>query len=350
MLKNIAGFSLVEVMVAMVIGLLGLIVMMQVFALFEGQKRTTTGGSDAQNGGAIALYGVQRDLQQSGFGTSAFSSLGCSLTLPAGTSGITLNSLAPVTINYGPITGLAGQDPNTDTLLVVYSESNSPIEGNGITTQLVQNQYAVQTATSFQVGDYVYALPKNRPTPCNLALEKVGSITLPSTVNVPTGRAGVVNGALFDLGQTVKILAYAIRGGNLTVCDYMVNDCSSNSAAFWVPIASDIVSLKAEYGRDTAAAPMTGIIDTWDRAALAGTSCALIRVSAIRIGIVARSSQFEKTAVTTAAPQWYGSVGNPINLTTTNANWQNYRYKVFQTIVPLRNITWMLSQGVSAGC
>jgi prepilin-type N-terminal cleavage/methylation domain-containing protein len=39
-----SGFSLVEVMVAMVIALLGILVMTQVFSLFEGQRRTTSGG------------------------------------------------------------------------------------------------------------------------------------------------------------------------------------------------------------------------------------------------------------------------------------------------------------------
>ena len=58
--------------------------------------------------------------------------------------------------------------------------------------------------------------------------------------------------------------------------------------------------------------------------------------------------------MTTAAPTWaatnagspVGSASTPI-LLTANANWQNYRYKVFQTIVPIRNIAWL---GVQAGC
>ena len=65
-----AGFSLVEIMVGMVIGMLGLIIMMQVFSLSESQKRTTTGGGDAHSNGAIALFGLQRDLRQAGFGVS----------------------------------------------------------------------------------------------------------------------------------------------------------------------------------------------------------------------------------------------------------------------------------------
>ena len=65
------GFSLVEIMVALVIGMLGIIVMMQVFAMFEAQKRTTTGGDDAISSGSIALYSLQRDIQHAGWGISA---------------------------------------------------------------------------------------------------------------------------------------------------------------------------------------------------------------------------------------------------------------------------------------
>ena len=57
------GFTLVEVMVAMVIGMIGIIIMMQVFASAEGQKRTTTGTGDAQSNGAMAIYTLQRDIR-----------------------------------------------------------------------------------------------------------------------------------------------------------------------------------------------------------------------------------------------------------------------------------------------
>jgi type IV pilus assembly protein PilW len=47
-----AGFSLVEIMVGLAIGMLAVIVILQVFALSEGRKRTTTSGGDAQSNGA----------------------------------------------------------------------------------------------------------------------------------------------------------------------------------------------------------------------------------------------------------------------------------------------------------
>ena len=79
-----AGFSMVEMMIGLVIGMIAVIVMMQVFSVSEGYKRTTTGGDDAQNNGAIALYALQRDIRQSGLGASAFQLIGCNVTLRAG--------------------------------------------------------------------------------------------------------------------------------------------------------------------------------------------------------------------------------------------------------------------------
>ncbi|MBK8577810.1 MAG: prepilin-type N-terminal cleavage/methylation domain-containing protein [Candidatus Accumulibacter sp.] len=73
------GFTLVEVMVAMVIGMIGIIIMMQVFRLAEGQQRTTTGTGDAQSNGAMAIYTLQRDIRQAGYGFNAMNALGCPL-------------------------------------------------------------------------------------------------------------------------------------------------------------------------------------------------------------------------------------------------------------------------------
>jgi type IV pilus assembly protein PilW len=396
--RPVAGFSLVEIMVGMVIGMLGLIIMMQVFSLSESQKRTTTGGGDAQSSGAIALYGLQRDIRQAGYGVTDVKLLGCNLLLRAG---VTLSALAPLTINHASITG---QDANTDTLLLVYGNSNGSPQGDGIITQPALATYTVQTPTSFTGADRVIATPQNRASPCSLVLDTVTGVVIPvapvttSPLTLATGVASMAGGTLFNLGQTPKVLAYAIRGGKLTVCDYLVNDCgnagNNASTTIWVPIADNIVSLKAQYGRDTVKtltplvdSTMDGIVDWYDQTTPPGPSatpvaaqgaaqpappmalaaaaptylCAFARISAVRLALVARNANFEKTAVTTLAPVWEGSVaytpadtdpptigwtGNPIVLTG-NATWQNYRYRVIQTVVPLRNLAW---QGVPTGC
>lgn len=71
--KKQEGFTIVELMVGMVIGLIAVIVIMQTFSAFEGNKRTTTGVSDAQTNGSIGLYMIQRELQFAGYGVPTMS-------------------------------------------------------------------------------------------------------------------------------------------------------------------------------------------------------------------------------------------------------------------------------------
>jgi type IV pilus assembly protein PilW len=141
--------------------------------------------------------------------------------------------------------------------------------------------------------------------------------------------------------------------------------------------------MRAQYGRDTAAAAMDGIADVWDQVmpttatpvSSNGTkntqACGVMRVSAVRLAIVARSSQPEKRLdgtitgtdfVTPTDRAWAGSDAVAIAANAANAaavalvlpnpsgtwpTWQDFRYKIFQTTVPLRNIT---SLGVSSEC
>ena len=374
-----AGFSLVEVMVAIVIGMLGIIVMMQMFSVFEGQKRTTTGGDDSISSGAIALYGVQRDIQQSGWGISALggsddvSLMGCTVAPdPAFGSDFSASPLplVPVTINSALITG---QAPNTDTLLIVSGNTSGSVEGDELTG------LAVKTPKAFNATDRVVSVPFSGA--CNARV--LGKFSL---LNFDTG--GV---RLYNLGANPTVRGYAIRSGNLTTCNFITSDCvtaaNNTDPSIWVPIANNVVSLRAEYGRDTTISTnpgsslgsLDGVIDVWDQTVATTatpvstnakkntTACAWARVAAVRIALVARSSQTEKLLdsgahLTAAAPLWVGSdaVAHGIDTTEADAvainlggvpcpawpNWCDYRYKVFQTVVPLRNVT---STGVSVG-
>jgi type IV pilus assembly protein PilW len=366
--RHAAGFSLVEIMIGMVIGMFGILIMLQVFSLAESQKRATTSGGDAQTSGAIALFGLQRDIRQAGLGVTDVKMLACSLTLRAG---VVLPLLAPVTIYPDGVASplIPAGDAKSDTLLVVYGNSNGSPQGDGITSQTSQQNYQMQTPSSFNPSatyasaDKVIATFSSRPSPCSLMVDWVvpaAAGASSATVAVNTGVASMTNGTLFNLGQAPKVLAYAVRNGNLTQCDYTVNDCSDatlvTNSAIWVPIANNIVSMRAIYGRDTAASPMDGVVDTWNQAAMA-TACDVAKVSAIKIALVARSANYEKTAVTPATtspnyPTWEGNATAAINVTlnpdgSANATWTNYRYRVFQNTVPIRNMAWA---GVQTGC
>ena len=340
-------------MVGMVIGMLGIIVMMQVFALAEGQKRATTGGGDAQSNGAIALYGLQRDLRQAGYGISDVNLIGFSVQLRAG---VTLPAIAPLTINPKKSDGtdlIPPGDDNTDTLLVLYGNANAAPQGDSITAQpaLAVTTYTVMASGSFAADDQVVAVPKTCLSPCTLVMDKVSGNPVGLNIPVTTGdpdHPAMSNGRLYNLGSKPKIWAYAIRNGNLTSCDYMANDCGAagnkDDAAVWVPIANNIVSIRAQYGKDTTT-PMDGIVDAYNQTNPA-TACDWIKTSAVRIALVARNGNLERDPVTTSALTWAGTASVPIDLSD-DGNWQNYRYKVFETVIPLRNIAWI---GVQTGC
>src|SRR3989454_10929624 len=73
------GFSMVELLVAMLIGLIGMIIIFQVFQVSEGIKRSTTSGGDAQQNGVIALYTVERGFKNAGMGFNATGLVGCNI-------------------------------------------------------------------------------------------------------------------------------------------------------------------------------------------------------------------------------------------------------------------------------
>ena len=97
------------------------------------------------------------------------------------------------------------------------------------------------------------------------------------------------------------------------------------------------------------------VVDTYDNITPL-TNADWRRVVAIRIAVVARSNEYEKDSVTKTAPQWdVGATATITGPATTTCNgtskcialkvsqladWQHYRYKVYDTIVPLRNVLW----------
>lgn len=382
-LRASAGFSMVEIMVGVLIGMVSAVVMMQVLALAEGQKRAATGGSDAQTGGAIALQTVQRDIREAGYelgtGSLGTSPIGCNLILPLpGGSEITLTGVAPVTINHPNFTaanpkGDNSPDPNTDSVMVIYGSGNYAPDGDAIRGASEPN-YTVRSMMAFTKDDRVIASWTHKPgEPCTLDLRLDRVTATPSgSPAVPVAKWVAGASVLYNLGPAPVIRVYAVRAGKLTVCNYVVNDCGNpdkkKDASVWVPIAENIVSMRAQYGRDTLTpAPTPGgptnyRVDLFDQTT-PGHACGWLRVPAVRIALVARVGQFERNIVTTTsknsttpnAPTWAGKdthpligkpspQGDPPPLgpdTADDEPWKHYRYKVFETVVPIRTMTYV---------
>lgn len=348
-----AGFSLVELMVGMTIGLLATIVIMQVISVFEAQKRTTTGTADAQTNGGIALYNIERELQMAGYPLLpvANSPLECTTLTVNGVADATIpNRLSPLAITDGGAAAGA-----SDTITLRYGNSAM----GGIPTQItaiVGNVATVGSNLGCQVGDITLI---TNGTTC--AISSAAAVAAPPTVTVTLAdtSAAVVGANLSCMG-TWNEITYAVNNGNLE------RTLAPNPA---VPSVAGIVNIQAQYGI-SAAANSNQIIQwvdasgaTWAAPTVANRN----RIKSIRIAVVARNAKMEPTVVTTAcssttlanptglcawdatsalpAPLVAPFVASPapaINLTN-DPNWARYRYRVFETIIPLRNMVWSRS-------
>lgn len=332
------GFSLVELMVGIVVAMAAVIVVTQIFTVSEGQRRTTAGGDDAQTTGAIAMSLLQRDLRQAGQGFSNGQLLDCQLRLG---NGQTISELVPAFINPA---GIPDGDDDTDVLVISYGSGWGSPEGTLINSQPSAATYAVAAPQAFQLGDRVVAAPATRAANCNLDLTNLTAAPVAPNVNVALGMANASGGSLFNLGRAPRFVAYAVRSARLTACDFLTQNCASADPANWSEVAEGIVSLRVEYAKDTSA-PRDLSVDTYDQTAPT-TWCGWSRVIGVRLVLVARSRQAEKANVAASAPSWAGSA--PIDLSSTNANWQLYRYKTFETTVPLRNTPSATEQAFTA--
>lgn len=369
------GFSLVEILVGLVIGLLATLVIMQVFSVFEGQKRTTTGAADAQTNGSIALYTITNELKSAAFAMLPFGEanvedavIDCkspAVSTAAATAGVSTTSpLSPAIITDGG-TGVGA----SDSITIRYGDNGAagiPIEiavPNG-SNMIVKNNAGCPKPPTGQVGIAV-TLPHptngggcsvititDVPVPASIASNVPQTITLGSTAGLPNAPIG--GQPLVCLGNWREV-TYRANAGNL----------ESNGA----PVVSDIVNIQAQYGIADAGLlvtdpdfnkvtawvnPVDGLYtDDWGANM---TTANRNRIKSIHIAVVARDGLKEKAAVTQPCTTSKGTINvgpcawndtAPITdaapkidlrSSATDTSWQNYRYRVFETIVPLRNV------------
>jgi type IV pilus assembly protein PilW len=355
------GMSLPEILAAVLIGLIGMIVIMQVYATSEARKRTTTGTSDAQINGTIALFTLDNTIRSAGFGmvTANNNMLGCN-TLGYNSNLGTPNFnflMAPVVIN-------AGAAGAPDSITVIAGSSPNVVEGQAFVSAAASGtDFPLKNAAGIQVGDLVVASEAGLncslgevtgfvPAAINTAQHVTGAAysyvdASGNTINVTAsynraGGEGVdysTNALLFTLGRSPSVVTYQIGNNRL-----QSNTLIPYAATPVADIGDGVVQLKALYGKDTNG---DGVVDTWDTV-LPANAAQWMQVRAVRIALMSRSAQLEKTAVTadcvapnnpTNSPFWSGgcfTMTNPADGT----DWHYYRYRVYETVVPLRNMIW----------
>ena len=361
--NNQSGFTLIEIMVGLVIGLVATLVIMQVITAFEGQKRTTTGNADAQVNGSIALYNIQRQIQMAGYGLPIFdasttannSPLKCTSSLidHDGDSG---TAIPTAKIDFFPIAITDGGASGNDTITIRYFPSANGGLPATVTSNITGLIIGVDNNLGCTNGDT--ALVVNGTT-CNAA--KVNDITLTAdTTHITVTGIDVIGMAA---GSRISCLGSATAGAATSRQEiiYRINagqlESSNSTPASFTPVISDIVGLQAQYG--ISATSTSNQVTQWVDATVAtGFATPTIanrnRIRAIRIAIFARNGLLEKTAVTTACTSttaaatglcaWDGTVASPAPAVGTTGltamGGTNYRYRVYNTVIPLRNMTW----------
>jgi type IV pilus assembly protein PilW len=399
------GFTLVELMVGLAIGMLATLVIVQVISVFEAQSRSTTGSADAQTNGGIALYTISHDLQLAGYplmSTTNGNPLGCTALTINGTADVTngttdvTNRLSPVVITDG-IVGTGENASPSDAITIRYGDATM----GGVPTQ---------TQAALPTGGYPTVVPVLSNFGCQVpnpiaayaalpvsALIVDGGTCYMSTVtavsatgatspppvpnvtlsNVPTVGNGGVNLACLGTWHEVT---YRVNDGNLERCDLsQVTTGNCDPTVFpnanFVPSVVGIVNLQAQYGISQAGLsnsdPNYNRIVQWvDATAAAGWNAPSVAnrnlIKAVRIAIVARNAKRETSVVTSAcssttaanptglcawdatsalptpplSPPFVASPAPTIDLSASNPEWLQYRYRVFETIIPLRNVIW----------
>ncbi len=429
-----SGFTMIELLIAMIIGLLGTIVIFTVYQNAEGFKRTTVAAGDAQTSGAVALYSLEQYIRTAGSGiittneaqlSGSISSvqpnllLGCTLldnpNIGVGKAvtsvGTTATPIAPVRIVDGSL--LPGGIAGTSDVLVIMSGNadiatnptlgKKPVVGSASDITNVENLLGWRSASAASppfparladiallteaggagtVSAYPCVMRRITTTATvsglgnsiNLALQLPAATNFPKTTNV------------HDVGPTPYFISIGVNAQQQLVETSFLPGLTGegtgvNRIAQRV-LADGVVNIQAQYGIDN---DLNDTIDAWveptgnwsnvtavvrpGSVATASTVAAINKIKAIRLAILARSQQYEapnrRTGLcdaTPAAPAWAVMLpkidpqGSGVNASllyplgpsilptfslagaSPNGDWQCFRYRRFETIIPIINM------------
>ena len=389
--KKQSGFSLIELMVALVIGLIMSLAIYKVLTDFEGRKRTTNSVGSIDQAGTYALYQLDKKIRSAGSGFSAGvgttkaadSTYGCQLNAVTGgvqmlpkTSAFTgafsaVNTtirLAPVII-YDDAAGTAGI--NGDVIITMAGNSGAAEVFTDLTGVASSSQLNVDNNLNFNANNLVLVARKPVATaiqPCLIEQVATGfapSATATSVALSGTSYASTINSIALtsytantlavNLGQSPMFEMFAVGDNNilfgydlLKPYDATLTNATANPAI----VIEGAYQMHALYGVDSdnnsITPSLTWVAPTGSYSAanlLAGTVAAntlLSTIKAIKVGLVTRTALLEKpnpdgTPVSGAAGATvtlFGNTSVPVTVTLANTN---YRYRVSESIIPMRN-------------
>ncbi len=365
------GAGIIEIMVGILIGMVVVLAVYNVLVVAEGYKRSTIGLSDAQITGQLAQFVLNRELSSGGNGMMS------GLDALARCDEWRLRPMPTlITDGGGPMV--------SDAMTVYYS--NAPRIVHPVSfgaAGAAGNPLQVISPNGFAVNDWVIATETSLGG-VNCSLVQVTGITQdPSLAAYPPADVGgrialsydLKAGAAFNhttgsravnLGPRVTRTRYSVSAAKQQL-DSLDENPGLAVAATPVPIAQNIVLLKAQYGVDVIA-DAQGVVDCWTSADNLDTcgngvdytdttfmavpapalNAARIRsIKAVRVAIVVRSDDDVKPDAANATllnqTAWlFNCAANDATcqgrMQIDNTILQDYRrYRIYEVTIPLRN-------------
>jgi len=374
------GFSLIELMVAVTIGLVVTLIIFNVLQASETRKRTTTGVNDINQSGAYSAYILDRTIRTAG---SGFSNQLAPSGQPRGIEGCRLSMnrgatvLAPAPSAYpAPFAGVAqtpviapviiDQGANSDVITVMSGASG--LGEVGARTSLPTPAIAtvgVTSTISLRANDLVLFAREAATGPCVVSqiasLAAPDSVTLGGTYSTGTPASALQEADLaLSLGNITtnppQMRMYGV-GAQQTLVSYDLLRLDGSAFADMSPVAEGVVAMRAIYGIDNL--PVVGgvagdnIVDEWvdpsglnwsGTALRAGTAAASERIRqivAVRVAIVLRTATAERDPINanrsfTLYSDLPVAFTRPV-ISFTAAGDDRFRYRVIETTIPVRN-------------
>jgi type IV pilus assembly protein PilW len=349
------GLTLVEVLIALVIGMLTVLVVVNLMSSYSAKQRSARAVDDAQMNALLGLHVMEQDLRMAGHGLSNNELQNCS-TLYSYFGSATGTAAAPVADFATAAVSVVDGGSGTDTVIVRFAESVRGIRPANLTNNMSAptDNLVVDTGFGFRQNDLVLVsdslgrcalrqITASVPTgaPFTLTAASSGS----ATYNPPSGVAtGTPTWPSF-LGANSSVRVFAL--GGLTIRRYSVNAqglaVRNINAGTDTPVAADIVDLQAQYGISASAASTA--ITQWVSAAGGWASPGLAdrkRIRAVRLALVARSAERAATDVSpTSLELWpEATSGQTSAAQSYTVPDRRFRYRVLRTVIPMKNLLW----------
>lgn len=375
------GMTLVELMVALLIGMVLSLAVFGLLSTFEGRKRAITTGNDLEQAGQIAMYKLDNWVRSAGAGLAqAAPAYGC--TLHASKSGATLLpaqgaaglanaplrlaladiALSPVLVL--PQANVPGTSGKPSDALIVMSAAPAgtarvPFSepGAGSVINLL-NSVDLGGGDLVLVGD-TQAADDGSPRPCLVQQVAAGFHAGDSTAVLLDGpyQSATPDGvSVADYGTS----GFALRLGNASDAPphFQVLAVGDNDVLYSYDLlslaptplraeAEGVFELHAMYGVDT---DDDGKADTWVSpssvgyrpadlsSATPGATARLRSIKSVRIGLLTRTNLPERDIVTPGPLVLFDDLGTALRYSRTlQGQEQHYRYRTIEETVPVRN-------------